>query len=86
MKLKLSRALFTCSLLGVAACGGPLPEEEGVLPSKEVGQMAQLLRKPKSIPGEYIVVLREDVKDVALRGSSDVARELVAAACRMFEV
>ncbi|MFY0524450.1 S8 family serine peptidase [Archangium gephyra] len=79
MKLKLSRALFTCSLLGVAACGGPLPEEEGVLPSKEVGQMAQLLRKPKSIPGEYIVVLREDVKDVALRGSSDVARELVAA-------
>ncbi|AKJ01991.1 subtilisin family serine protease [Archangium gephyra] len=79
MKLKLSRALFTCSLLGVAACGGPLPEEEGVLPSKEVGQMAQLLRKPKSIPDEYIVVLREDVKDVALRGSSDVARELVAA-------
>jgi subtilisin family serine protease len=79
MKLKLSRALFTCSLLGVAACGGPLPEEEGVLPSKEVGQLAQLLRKPKSIPDEYIVVLREDVKDVALRGSSDVARELVAA-------
>jgi len=79
MKLKLSRALFTCSLLSVAACGGPLPEEEGVLPSKEVGQMAQLLRKPKSIPDEYIVVLREDVKDVALRGSSDVARELVAA-------
>ncbi len=79
MKLKLSRALFTCSLLGVAACGGPLPEEEGVLPSKEVGQMAQLLRKPKSIPDEYIVVLREDVKDVALRGSSDVAREMVAA-------
>ena len=79
MKLKLSRALFTCSLLGVAACGGPLPEEEGVLPSKEVGQMAQLLRKPKAVPGEYIVVLREDVKDVALRGPSDVAREMVAA-------
>ncbi|WP_375772088.1 S8 family serine peptidase [Archangium gephyra] len=79
MKLKLSRALFTCSLLGVAACGGPLPGEEGVLPSKEVGQMAQLLRKPKSIPDEYIVVLHEDAKDVALRGPSDVARELVAA-------
>ncbi|MCY1080332.1 S8 family serine peptidase [Archangium lansingense] len=79
MKLKLSRALFTCSLLGVAACGGPLPEEEGVLPSKEVGQLAQLLRKPKAVPGEYIVVLREDAKDVALRGSADVAREMVAA-------
>ncbi|WPB74187.1 S8 family serine peptidase [Archangium violaceum] len=79
MKLKLSRALFTCSLLGVAACGGPLPEEEGILPSKDVGQMAQLLRKPRAIPGEYIVVLREDVKDVALRGSPDVAREMVAA-------
>jgi subtilisin family serine protease len=79
MKLKLSRALFTCSLLGVAACGGPLPEEEGVVPSKEVGQMAQLLRKPKAIPDEYIVVLHEDVKGVALRGSAEVARELVEA-------
>ncbi|QRK08100.1 S8 family serine peptidase [Archangium violaceum] len=79
MKLKLTQALFTCSLLGVAACGGPLPEEEGLLPSKEVGQVAQLLRKAKSVPDEYIVVLREDMKDVALRGSADMAREMVVA-------
>ncbi|WNG38700.1 S8 family serine peptidase [Archangium violaceum] len=79
MKLKLTQALFTCSLLGVAACGGPLPEEEGLLPSKEVGQVAQLVRKAKSVPDEYIVVLREDMKDVALRGSADMARELVVA-------
>ncbi|PTL78734.1 S8 family serine peptidase [Vitiosangium sp. GDMCC 1.1324] len=79
MKLKLTQTLLTCSVLGLSACGGPLPEEQGVLPSKEVGHMAQLLRKPRSVPDEYIVVLREDVKDVALRGSSDVAREMVSA-------
>ncbi|WP_309895280.1 S8 family peptidase [Archangium sp.] len=77
MKLKLTRTLLTCSILGVAACGEPMSEQEAqVIESKEVGQVAQLLRKPKSIPDEYIVVLRDDVKSMA--GASAVAEEMAA--------
>ena len=77
MKLKLTQTLFTCSLLGLAACGEPLPEEQQqVIESKEVGQVAQLLRKPKSVPDEYIVVLREDVKTVAGVRAAAMADEM----------
>jgi subtilisin family serine protease len=77
MKLKLTQTLLTCSILGLAACGEPMSEQEAqVIESKEVGQVAQLLRKPKSIPDEYIVVLRDDVKAVA--GSRAVAEEMAA--------
>ncbi|HZH75774.1 MAG TPA: S8 family serine peptidase [Archangium sp.] len=79
MKLKLTRTLLTCSILGVAACGEPMSEEEAqVIESKEVGQVAQLLRKPKSIPDEYIVVLRDDVKTMAGARASAVAEEMAA--------
>jgi hypothetical protein len=80
MKLKLTQAVITCSLLGAAACGGPMTEEEmqqeGILPSKEIGQMAQLLRKPKAVPDEYIVVLRDDVKGMAGVRAAAVAEEM----------
>jgi len=79
MKLKLTQTLFTCSLLGLAACGEPMPEQEQVIESKEVGQMAQLLRKQNAVPDEYIVVLRDDVKSVARRGAADIAREMASA-------
>ncbi len=78
MKLKLTQALLTCSLLGAAACGGPMTEEEqqGILPSKEVGQVAQLLRKPNAVPDEYIVVLRE--QGVVGTKASFIAQEMAA--------
>jgi len=79
MKLKLTRTLLTCSILGVAACGEPMSEQEAqVIESKEVGQVAQLLRKPKSIPDEYIVVLRDDVKTMAGVRAATVAQEMAA--------
>jgi subtilisin family serine protease len=80
MKLKLTQTLFTCSLLGVAACGEPMSEQEAqVIESKEVGQVAQFLRNSNAVRDEYIVVLREDVKPVAQRGASEIAREMASA-------
>jgi len=76
--MKLNRMLVACSVMGLSACGGPLPEEqEQVIASKEVGQLAQLLRKPNAVRGEYIVVLREDVKGVARVSPALVAQEMV---------
>lgn len=81
MKLKLTQTLFTCSLLGLAACGEPMNEQEAqVIESKEVGQLAQLLRSPNAVRDEYIVVLREDLKTVGPQGAAAaVARELAGA-------
>ena len=80
MKLKLTQTLLTCSLLGMAACGEPMSEQEAqVIESKEVGQVAQFMRSPNAVRDEYIVVLREDVKTVAQRGASAIAREMASA-------
>jgi len=75
--MKLNSLLFACSILGLSACGAPPDESEPVIASKEVGQLAQLLRKPNAVRGEYIVVLRDDVKGVARVSSALVAQELV---------
>ncbi|WP_434388897.1 S8 family serine peptidase [Melittangium boletus] len=78
--MKLNRMLLACGVLGVSACGAPPAEEpEQVIGSKEVGQLAQLLRKPNAVRGEYIVVLREDVKGVARVSPSQLAEEMVRA-------
>jgi subtilisin family serine protease len=80
MKLKLTQTLFTCSLLGLAACGEPMSEQEAqVIESKDVGQTAQFLRNPNAVRDEYIVVLRENMKTVALRGASALAQEMALA-------
>ena len=80
MKQKLTRALLTCTALSVAACGEPLAETPApVIESKEVGQLAQFLRKADPVRDEYIVVLREDVKGVARASPALLAREMVAA-------
>ncbi|HLM45462.1 MAG TPA: S8 family peptidase, partial [Myxococcaceae bacterium] len=77
MKLKLTQTLLTCSMLGLAACGEQMTEQEAqVIESKEVGQTAQFLRNPNAVKDEYIVVLRDSVER---GGSSAIARELASA-------
>ncbi|HSP77990.1 MAG TPA: S8 family serine peptidase, partial [Myxococcaceae bacterium] len=78
MKLRLSQAVFTVSMM-MAACG-PMPEEQEVAEQKsEVGQTAQFLRSPNAVPGQYIVVLRSGLKDVAKRGPAAIAQEMAGA-------
>jgi subtilisin family serine protease len=47
-------------------------------PRQEIAQMAQLLRGTRAIPGEYIVVLKSDLKQVAQRGASAIAQEMAS--------
>jgi hypothetical protein len=78
MKLKLTQAVFTLSFMA-AACG-QLPEDESVeaqVAKEDVGQVAQLLRRPDAVPEEYIVVFHSDAKGVArLGGPSVLAQDL----------
>jgi len=77
MKLKLTQTLLTCSMLGLAACGEPMTEQEAqVIESKEVGQTAQFLRNSNAVRDEYIVVLRDTVER---GGSAAIAREMASA-------
>ncbi len=77
MKLRLSQAVFTVSMM-MAACG-PMPEQEEVAEQKsEVGQTAQFLRSPNAVPGQYIVVLRSGLKELARRGPAAIAQEMAA--------
>jgi subtilisin family serine protease len=78
MKLKLTQAVFTLSFMA-AACG-QLPEDESVealAPKEDVGQVAQLLRRPDAVPGEYIVVFHDGAKGLErLGGVSMMAQDL----------
>jgi serine protease len=77
MKLKLTQTLLTCSMLGLAACGEPMTEQEAqVIESKDVGQTARFLRNANAVRDEYIVVLRDTVER---GGSSAIAREMASA-------
>ncbi|HZH75775.1 MAG TPA: S8 family peptidase [Archangium sp.] len=77
MKLKLTQTLLTCSMLGLAACGEQMSEQEAqVIESKEVGQTAQFLRNPNAVKDEYIVVLRDSVER---GGASAIARQMASA-------
>ncbi|QRK05921.1 S8 family serine peptidase [Archangium violaceum] len=79
MKLKLTQTLFTCSVLGLSACGEPMAEQDQVIESKDVGQLAQLLRSPNAVPDQYIVVFHDTQKDVARRGPAAIAQEMASA-------
>ena len=74
------QAACTFSLLAAASCGPGMEEQdfETNEPKQEIAQMAQLLRSSRPIPGEYIVVLKSDLKEVAQRGAGSIGRELAA--------
>jgi subtilisin family serine protease len=77
MKLKLTQAVFTLSFMATAC--GQLPEDEAVqaqVAKEDVGQVAQLLRRPDAIPGEYIVVFHDTKGVQFLGGPSLVAQDI----------
>ncbi|MCP3144977.1 S8 family serine peptidase [Pyxidicoccus xibeiensis] len=75
MKLKLTQAVSAISLLA-AACG-PLPEAQES-DSEQLGQSAQMIRRARAVPNEYIVVLRDSTQEVRQQGAANIARELVS--------
>ncbi|TSC23657.1 S8 family serine peptidase [Corallococcus sp. Z5C101001] len=77
MKLKLTQAVSVISLLA-AACG-PMPEAQES-DSEQFGHSAQLLRRDRAIPGEYIVVLRDSTPEVRQQGAANIAQDMVSLA------
>ncbi len=75
MKLKLIRTVSAISLLA-AACG-PMPEAQDS-DSEPLGQSAQMIRRARAVPSEYIVVLRDSTQEVRQQGAANIARELVS--------
>lgn len=75
MKLKLTQAVSVISLLA-AACG-PMPEAQES-DSEQFGHSAQLLRRDRAIPGEYIVVLRDSTQEVRQQGAANIAQDMVS--------
>ncbi len=76
---RIKQAACTFSLLA-AACG-PGMEEQDFEPTEpksaqEIGQIAQLLRKPNAVPDQYIVVFKEHLKEVAQVGAQGLAQEM----------
>jgi subtilisin family serine protease len=75
MRYTRTRALLAALLL--SACGAP----EAPFSSKEPiasAQVSQLLRNERAIPGQYIVVLKEDVERDLPDGAASIAQELAA--------
>ncbi|RKH68126.1 S8 family serine peptidase [Corallococcus aberystwythensis] len=75
MKLKLTQAVSALSLLA-AACG-PMPEAPES-DGEQIGQTAQMIRRTRAVPGEYIVVLRDASQEVRQLGPANIAQELVS--------
>ncbi|MFP2911115.1 S8 family serine peptidase [Pyxidicoccus sp. 3LFB2] len=75
MKLKLTQAVSVVSLLA-AACG-PMPEAQDS-DSEQLGQSAQMIRRARAVPNEYIVVLRDSTNEVRQQGAANIAQELVS--------
>jgi subtilisin family serine protease len=80
---RIKQAAFTFSLLAAAACG-PGMDEQDVEPTEpksaeEIGQIAQLLRKPNAVPDQYIVVFKDHLKEVAQVGAQGLALEMAQA-------
>ncbi|WP_223636056.1 S8 family serine peptidase [Corallococcus sp. EGB] len=75
MKLKLTQAVSVISLLA-AACG-PMPEGQEPA-SEQIGHTAQMIRRERAIPNEYIVVLRDSAQEVRQQGAANIAQELVS--------
>ncbi|KFE72344.1 S8 family serine peptidase [Hyalangium minutum] len=72
---RIKQAACTLSFLAVTACGG-MEGQEFLDEEPKVGQVAQLLRSSKPVPGEYIVVLKNELKEVAQLGSESIAQEV----------
>jgi subtilisin family serine protease len=90
MKLRGTKvAMFSFSMLA-AACGAPMAEDMSEMSAEtaqqeikaaakaEPGQVAELLRSPNAVRDEYIVTFRDDLKEVANRGSAAIGREIAA--------
>lgn len=75
MKLKLTQAVSAISLLA-AACG-PMPEAQES-DGEQFGHTAQMIRRERAVPGEYIVVLRDSTQEVRQQGAANIAQELVS--------
>jgi len=74
---RIKQAAYTFSFLAVTACGGMEGQDVDVNESKqEIGQVAQLLRSSKPVFGEYIVVLKDNLKEVAQVGTQSIAQEM----------
>jgi hypothetical protein len=74
---RIKQAACTFSFLAITACGGMEGQDVQVEePKQELGQIAQLLRSSKPVPGQYIVVLKGDLKEVAQLGASNIAQEM----------
>ncbi|WP_224366184.1 S8 family serine peptidase [Hyalangium versicolor] len=74
---RIKQAACTISFLAITACGGMEGQDvQADEPKQEIGQMAQLLRSARPVPGQYIVVLKDDLKGVAQVGPESVAQEM----------
>jgi hypothetical protein len=72
---RIKQAACTFSFLALTACGG-MEGQEAEFEEQKIGQVAQLLRSSKPVPGEYIVVLKDELKEVAQIGSEGIAQEM----------
>jgi subtilisin family serine protease len=75
MKLKLTQAVSAIFLLS-AACG-PMPEAQES-DSEQLGHSAQMIRRARAVPNEYIVVLRDASPEVRGQGVANLSQELVS--------
>ncbi len=73
---RIKQAACTFSFLALTACGGMEGQDVQVdEPKQELGQVSQLLKTRHRVPGEYIVVLKEN-QEVAQLGSESIAQEM----------
>ncbi len=74
---RIKQAACTFSFLALTACGGMEGQDVQVdEPKQEIGQVAQLLRAQRPIPGQYIVVLKEHLRSVAEAGPESIGQEM----------
>jgi hypothetical protein len=75
---RITKAACTLSFMVLGACGTGMEQEGSPSePRQQVGEMAQLLRSSRAVPNRYIVVLKSDLKTVALAAEGEVARQMV---------
>jgi subtilisin family serine protease len=74
---RIKQAAYTFSFLALTACGGMESQDVQVDELRqEIGQVAQLLKAQRPIPGQYIVVLKDDLKTVAMAGPEAIGQEM----------
>ena len=76
---RIKQAACTFSFLALTACGGVVEEPQTpVDPPKqgEDGQGAPLIKAENPIPGQYIVVLKDELKDVAHAEAASIGQAM----------